>query len=72
MKDKAPVVSQKVEKRIEGMVNKLNQERYRYESGYYIVLFKQQLSVYEGDSKESELLHQFSFPHGAEYRFIYN
>jgi hypothetical protein len=54
------------------MVNKFNEERYRYESGYFIELYKQQLSVYEGDSKESEILHQFSFPHGAEYRFIYN
>jgi hypothetical protein len=27
--------------------------------------------VYEGHSKEGQLLHSFSFPHGADYRFLY-
>jgi hypothetical protein len=39
VKETALVVSQKAEKRIEGMVNKFNEERYRYEGGYYIVLY---------------------------------
>ena len=52
-----PPGAQKAEKMIEGMVRRLNDQCNRYEGGYFIVLYWQQLTVYDGDSKECEILH---------------
>ena len=55
---------------MESKAGRYNEKDNCYDDGYFIVLNQQQLSLYKGDSKEGELLHEFSFPHGADYRFI--
>ena len=57
VEEKPPPGAQKAEKMIEGMVRRLNDQCNRYEGGYFIVLHQQQLTVYDGDSKECEILH---------------
>ena len=52
------------------MVRRYNKMNYQYENGYFIVLSKQKLSVYKGNSKEGQLLHSFSFPHGTDCIFL--
>jgi hypothetical protein len=54
---------------IEGKVRRHIEEKNRYDEGYYIVLYKQKLSVIKGESQNGELLQKFPFPNGAEYRF---
>jgi hypothetical protein len=36
------------------------------------VLINEKLSLHEGESTEGQMLDEFEFPHGAEYRFTEN
>jgi F420-0:gamma-glutamyl ligase-like protein len=71
VKETLPPVIPKAEKTIEGLVRRYVEKNYQYEDGYFIVLSEQRLSVYEGNSKEGQQLHAFSFPNGADYSFLY-
>ena len=42
---------------IEGKVRRHIEEKNRYDEGYYVVLYKQKLSVIKGETKNGELLH---------------
>jgi hypothetical protein len=70
VKETTPPITMKTEKTIEGMVRRYNKMNYQYENGFFIVLSKHKLSVYKGNSKEGELLHSFSFPHGTDCIFL--
>lgn len=59
----------KSEKLMEGTVERWNKATTRYEEGFFIELYQQQLSVYNGLTKEGEVKHKYLFPQGAEYRF---